>query len=116
MKDFLNMFVKFLLFVGFIVFGGSALGLVIYFIFTFLVPEQFKQTILEGVNSLENHAPAVVRYYSPEKKGKKGYSCNCSKTCKRIKTCEEAQYQLDICGCSKRDGDKDGVACDNMCQ
>lgn len=68
MKDFLNMVVKLLLFVSFIVFGGSALGLVIYFIFTFLVPEQFKQTILEGVKPLENPAPAVVKYYSPEKK------------------------------------------------
>lgn len=42
--------------------------------------------------------------------------CNCSKTCGEIYTCEEAQYQLNTCGCSKRDGDKDGVACDNMCE
>lgn len=45
-----------------------------------------------------------------------GYSCNCSKTCDEIYTCEEAQYQLDVCGCYQRDGDDDGTACDLMCQ
>lgn len=41
-----------------------------------------------------------------------GYSCNCSKTCTQISSCAEAQYQLNVCGCSVRDGDKDGIACD----
>lgn len=43
------------------------------------------------------------------------YSCNCSKTCAQM-GCAEAQYQLTTCGCSKRDADKDGVACDSQCQ
>lgn len=43
------------------------------------------------------------------------YSCNCSKTCAQM-DCAEAQYQLKSCGCSKRDADKDGTACDADCQ
>lgn len=43
------------------------------------------------------------------------YSCNCSKTCTQM-NCAEAQYQLKSCGCSRRDADKDGVACDADCQ
>ena len=44
------------------------------------------------------------------------YACNCSKTCKQMSSCAEAQYQLNVCGCSARDGDHDGVACDADCQ
>jgi micrococcal nuclease len=44
------------------------------------------------------------------------YSCDCSKTCSRMSSCAEAQYQLNVCGCSRRDGDKDGIACDADCQ
>ena len=40
------------------------------------------------------------------------YTCNCSKTCKQISSCAEAQYQLNSCGCGVRDGDGDGIACD----
>lgn len=40
------------------------------------------------------------------------YTCNCSKTCPQISSCEEAQYLLNVCGCSRRDGDNDGIACD----
>lgn len=42
--------------------------------------------------------------------------CDCSKTCPQISSCEEAQYQLNVCGCARRDADKDGVACDAQCQ
>jgi hypothetical protein len=44
------------------------------------------------------------------------FICDCSKTCPNIKTCEEAQYQLKTCGCTVRDADHDGIACDNECQ
>ena len=44
------------------------------------------------------------------------YSCNCSKTCPQINSCAEAQYLLNSCGCSARNGDDDGIACDAMCQ
>jgi hypothetical protein len=44
------------------------------------------------------------------------YRCNCSKTCTQISTCAEAYYQLNTCGCSVRDGDGDGVPCENLCR
>lgn len=43
-----------------------------------------------------------------------GYICNCAKTCSQM-TCDEAYFQLRQCGCSRRDGDKDGVPCENVC-
>lgn len=45
-----------------------------------------------------------------------GYACNCSKTCPNMNSCAEAQYQLNVCGCSARDSDDDGIACDAQCQ
>lgn len=44
------------------------------------------------------------------------FTCSCSKTCAQMSSCEEAQYQLNVCGCKARDADKDGVACDGDCQ
>jgi len=44
------------------------------------------------------------------------YICNCSKTCSQMSSCAEAQYQLNVCGCSTRDADGDGIACDANCQ
>lgn len=41
------------------------------------------------------------------------FACNCSKTCSTISSCEEAQYLLNVCGCSARDADDDGIACDS---
>lgn len=43
------------------------------------------------------------------------FSCNCSKTCSAMTSCEEAYFQLNQCGCSKRDGDGDGVPCESIC-
>lgn len=43
------------------------------------------------------------------------YTCNCQKTCSQM-GCAEAQYQLNTCGCSVRDRDGDGIACDADCQ
>lgn len=40
------------------------------------------------------------------------YVCDCSKSCSKISSCTEAQYQLTTCGCKARDGDSDGIACD----
>jgi len=44
------------------------------------------------------------------------YTCDCSKTCSKMSSCAEAQYQLNVCGCKARDGDGDGIACDSDCQ
>lgn len=49
---------------------------------------------------------------TPSPTTKSTYVCNCSKSCPNISSCEEAQYLLNVCGCSARDGDKDGIACD----
>lgn len=43
------------------------------------------------------------------------YTCSCSKTCPQMSSCEEAYYQLNACGCSKRDNDNDGVPCEKIC-
>lgn len=45
-----------------------------------------------------------------------GFSCNCKKTCTEISSCDEAYFQLNQCGCSVRDGDNDGIPCENLCQ
>ncbi|MEP7166410.1 MAG: hypothetical protein ABI758_00345 [Candidatus Woesebacteria bacterium] len=44
------------------------------------------------------------------------WTCNCAKTCPQMSSCSEAQYQLNTCGCSARDADHDGIACDADCQ
>lgn len=51
----------------------------------------------------------------PTVKSTSKYVCNCKKTCPNL-SCEEAQFQLKICGCKARDGDDDGIACDKNCQ
>ena len=43
------------------------------------------------------------------------YVCDCSKTCAQMSSCEEAYFQLNNCGCSKRDDDNDGVPCESIC-
>lgn len=42
------------------------------------------------------------------------FTCDCSKTCGAM-TCEEAYFQLQQCGCGRRDSDKDGVPCESIC-
>ena len=44
-----------------------------------------------------------------------GFTCDCSKTCGAMASCEEAYFQLNQCGCSARDGDGDGVPCESIC-
>lgn len=43
------------------------------------------------------------------------YTCNCSKTCEQMASCEEAYFQLNTCGCRRRDHDGDGVPCESIC-
>jgi len=60
--------------------------------------------------------PTPTTTYSPPTPTTNGsYTCNCSKTCPQMSSCEEAYYQLDTCGCSRRDGDSDGVPCESIC-
>lgn len=43
------------------------------------------------------------------------FVCDCSKTCTQMVSCDEAYFQLNQCGCSRRDGDGDGVPCESIC-
>ncbi|MFZ7093671.1 excalibur calcium-binding domain-containing protein [Primorskyibacter sp. 2E233] len=36
-------------------------------------------------------------------------------SCKRLSSCAEACYKLLQCGQTKRDGDRDGIPCENLC-
>ena len=66
--------------------------------------------------------PTPVTYYSPPTQSPSSggtggsWACNCSKTCPNMSSCAEAQYQLNVCGCTARDADHDGIACDSDCQ
>lgn len=44
------------------------------------------------------------------------YTCDCGKLCSQISTCEEAYFQLEQCGCTKRDSDSDGIPCESLCK
>ena len=59
--------------------------------------------------------PTKVPVVNTQQSTQGGFVCNCSKTCANL-SCSEAQYQLNSCGCSARDGDGDGIACDSKCQ
>ena len=43
-----------------------------------------------------------------------GFTC-ANVSCKRLSSCEEACYKLIVCGQSVRDGDNDGIPCENLC-
>ncbi len=44
------------------------------------------------------------------------FTCDCSKLCSQIATCEEAYFQLNNCGCTARDSDHDGIPCESLCK
>jgi hypothetical protein len=54
-----------------------------------------------------------VQESAPVQQSSGGAACNCSLTCTQMTSCSEAQYQLNTCGCSARDADHDGIACDS---
>ena len=61
----------------------------------------------------------VARVQQPaqsEAPAQPAYSCNCSKTCGAMSSCREAYFQLNNCGCRRRDGDNDGVPCESICR
>ncbi len=57
-------------------------------------------------------SPIILQTKAPSSSG---FSCNCSKFCDAMTSCEEAYFQLNECGCTKRDGDYDGVPCESIC-
>lgn len=42
------------------------------------------------------------------------FVCDCTKSCERM-SCAEAQYMLKTCGCTNRDENNNGIACDSQC-
>ncbi|MCY4070520.1 MAG: SH3 domain-containing protein [Chloroflexi bacterium] len=51
----------------------------------------------------------------PQSPAQPAFSCNCSKTCSAMSSCQEAYFQLNNCGCRRRDNDGDGVPCETIC-
>lgn len=42
-------------------------------------------------------------------------SCNREPKCTQIRTCQEADFYFRQCGHYKRDGDNDGIPCEDLC-
>lgn len=42
--------------------------------------------------------------------------CGSCRYCSEIKSCAEAYFLLNQCGCSSLDRDKDGIPCENLCR
>ena len=68
----------------------------------------------DGVCS--NSSVKAEATFHPQTSSNQNYSCDCSKLCSQIQTCDEAYYQLNQCGCSKRDSDRDGAPCESLCK
>lgn len=80
------------------------------------IPKQMattKPSTPKPVSNTTNYVPTTTTQTVNNTGG--AYTCNCSKTCPNM-SCSEAQYQLNTCGCSARDADDDGIACDSQCQ
>lgn len=76
-----------------------------------IIPTKSKTFVIQDQKS----QPQTEKVIQPKTPASGDYTCNCSKTCPNM-SCTEAQYQLNVCGCSARDADKDGIACDSQCQ
>lgn len=74
-----------------------------------------KKSVLVIIASLVFVGCTATSETSPTSVVSPTYRCNCSKTCPNMSSCEEAYYQLNTCGCGRRDGDNDGVPCENIC-
>jgi micrococcal nuclease len=65
--------------------------------------------------SANTPAPQLKSNPTPTPAPAPSYVCNCSKTCGQMSSCREAYFQLEQCGCTKRDSDGDGVPCEEIC-
>ncbi len=77
-----------------------------------------------GIPGIVNPAPETVtsqpaapaaQPQTPAQPAASSFTCSCSKTCGQMASCEEAYFQLNQCGCGRRDGDNDGVPCESIC-
>ncbi|MGI5841456.1 MAG: thermonuclease family protein [Patescibacteria group bacterium] len=57
--------------------------------------------------------PTQTQVINPPSNG--SWVCDCKRTCTQIASCEEAYFQVNTCGCQARDGDNDGIPCENLC-
>ncbi len=56
------------------------------------------------------------RQASPPDLVRSAASFDCAEvSCKQLSSCDEACFKLVQCGQSKRDGDNDGIPCENLC-
>jgi len=80
-------------------------------------------TVNGNINGLPTHsappppaaAPAAQPPAQPTVPAASAFTCDCSKTCSQMVSCDEAYFQLVQCGCGRRDGDNDGVPCESIC-
>lgn len=90
-------------------------------------PDGFREGLLKKIINLHpdisiSKIAFFVYNFLPDIKGSANTistgigDCNCSKTCNEMSSCAEAQHQFNDCGCSARDADHDGIACDEDCQ
>ena len=83
--------------------------------FRFLVPLLFIATGLAGEEA--SRAGGDIWLSDPffaEPVQAQAFDCSRA-TCTQIRSCEEACYKLRVCGHSRRDGDNDGIPCENLC-
>lgn len=66
-------------------------------------------------SSSASSAKSVAPAPKPKPAPAPTFTCNCSKTCAQMISCAEAYFQLNQCGCTKRDGDHDGIPCEDIC-
>jgi len=71
---------------------------------------------VKGATTENQTPPPIPKVVPVPVQNNSAYTCNCSKTCGQMATCDEAYYQLNNCGCSKRDLDGDGVLCESLCR
>lgn len=84
------------------------------------VAKQVGTAVVDGVaTALAAHAlaPAAQSIAPAVSAASDSTVFNCeSKTCGKMKTCEEAVYKLYVCGDNARDSDNDGIPCESLCK
>ncbi len=79
-------------------------------------PEGHSTPDSQTTNLKISPSPSAATSSPPASQTSSGnFVCDCSKGCTQITTCDEAYFQLNQCGCTKRDGDEDGVPCEKIC-
>ena len=75
-----------------------------------------KPTLIPIYRIIATPTPAPIKIqqqYIPIQQSSGSWPCNCGLTCTQISSCAQAQYLLNSCGCTARDADHDGIACDS---